>query len=64
MYVTNYMHEYVFLQDRNDDVTCTTPPPTTMEDPEEPTEGDPDAASKPIALHLVILCALLFMLIM
>ena len=58
------MMKYSFVQRRNDTVTCATPPlpPTLIEG--NATEEIPGAASKPMALRLVILFALLFMLTM
>ena len=56
------MIKYSFVQRRNITVTCTTPPPLHGE--VNVTEETFGAASKPMALHLVILFALLFMLIM
>ena len=64
------MIKYSFVQRRNNTVTCATPPlPPPPPSPLTPIEGNtieeiPGAASKPMALHLVILFALLFMLTM
>ena len=62
------MIKYSFVQRRNDTVTCATPP-LPPPPPLTPIEGNateeiPGGASKPMALHLVILFALLFMLTM
>ena len=61
------MTKYSFVQRRNDTVTCATPPlpPSLLTHIEgNVTEEIPGAANKPMALHLVILFALLFMLTM
>ena len=58
------MIKYSFVQRRNNTVKCTTPPPLLACGEVNVTEETLGAASKPMALHLVTLFALLFILIM